>query len=279
MPVPHLSVMLTKHVFRFRYKLASVTKRSKTFNRIVRKVMFENDEMVVLPIDGTAKVRRVETDISISDPQDSTILPSEVVRTLINRSEAIFIMDFCLCRRSSGCKDYPVDYGCIFMGKGVHRIPNDFGHLATPEEAMAHIDRCEEAGLVHLIGRNKLDSIWLNTGDSRDLMTICNCCPCCCLWNMVRDISDELSGSLRRMEGTEISADQDKCIGCGNCADVCFTKALSIEDGKCVIDQERCRCCGRCVRECGNGAIAISFDEETISSEVERIGSLVNTSK
>jgi len=222
MPIPHLSVMV-KHVFWLRYKLAGLTKRSKTFNRIVGKTMFEGDDMIVLPRDEAAKTKRIKPDITVDTAGESTVLPSDVVKSLIKGSDNIFIMNFCLCRRSSGCKDYPVDYGCIFMGKGVHRIPKDFGHIATPDEALEHIDRCRDAGLIHLVGRNKIDSIWLNTEDKKDLMTICNCCPCCCLWNMVRDISDELSASLRRMEGVMVSVIEDRCTGCGKCIDDCFT--------------------------------------------------------
>ena len=62
------------------------------------------------------------------------------VKDIIDRSSDIFIMDFCLCRRSNDCSDYPKEKGCVFLGKGVHRIPEDFGHLASGEEAKAYID-------------------------------------------------------------------------------------------------------------------------------------------
>ena len=106
-------------------------------------------------------------------------------------------------------------------------------------------------------------------------MTICNCCPCCCLWNMVRDISDDISSTYRKMDGVEVSVDTGKCIGCGSCADICFTKAIRIVDGKCTID-DRCRGCGRCVDVCPIDAIAVSFDKAAIRPEIERISGLVN---
>lgn len=276
--VPRISVRLMKYVFNTRYRLAAFTRKSKTFNKVVRKTLFDGDDMIVIPKDKVV-TRTIETNIEISDPGDSTVLPSDVVKTLISRADDIFIMNFCLCRRSNKCEDFPVDHGCVFMGKGVHRIPPEFGHLATPEEAIRYIDECSDLGLVHIIGRNKLDSIWLSTGKKNDLMTICNCCPCCCLWNMTRSISDDLGSVFKRMDGVTVSLDQGKCVGCGSCSEICFTKAVEIHDGVFSIDQAKCRGCGRCAEECPSDAITITYDEGAIDGIVDRIGSLVNLSE
>jgi ferredoxin len=157
----------------------------------------------------------------------------------------------------------------------VHKIPEKYGHLATREEAKAYIDDCGRDGLVHIIGRNKLDSIWLGTGSKNDLMTICNCCPCCCLWNMTRNISDEIGGTFRRMDGVAVTMDTSKCIQCGSCSEICFTKAVGFRDGVPEIDQKLCRGCGRCVEVCPTDAISITYDEGAIDDIVDRIGSLV----
>ena len=276
--VPHISVKAVKYLFGTRYRLASFTRRSKIFNKIVRKTLFDGDEMVVIPKDDVVR-KVVNTNIEIDSPGDSTVLPSDVVKSLISRADDIFIMDFCLCRKSNGCEDYPIDRGCVFLGKGVQKIPSKFGHQATPEEAIRYIDECSDLGLVHIIGRNKLDSIWLGTGKKSDLMTICNCCPCCCLWNLTRNVSDEIGGVFRRMDGVSVSLDQSKCIGCGSCSEICFCKAVKMEDGKFAISQDTCRGCGRCVEQCPSGAISITYDEGAIDGVIERIGSLVALSE
>ena len=276
--IPHLSVWSLKYVFNTRYWLARQTRRSKTFNRVIKKTLFDGDDMIVLPKDGVVK-KTVPVDIEIEDPGDSTVLPSEVVKRVISSADDIFIMDFCLCRKSNGCTDYPVDHGCVFLGKGVHKIPSEFGHLATAEEANTYIDECTDLGLVHIIGRNKLDSIWLSTGNKKDLMTICNCCPCCCLWNVTRNISDDIGDVFKRMEGVNVTLDSEKCVKCGTCSEVCFCKAVRIEDGSFSIDQKHCRGCGRCVEGCPTGAIALSYDDSAIDDIVGRIGSLVDLSE
>ena len=260
--------------FNTRYRLARMTRKHKHFGNLVRKWFFDGDEMIVLPKDDVVSI---DTDIEIEDAGDRTILSSDIVKELIDRADDIFIMDFCLCRKSNNCKDYPLDRGCIFLGKGTKKIPEKFGHVATKDEAKEYIDECGKLGLVHIIGRNKLDSMWLHTGDKKDLMTICNCCPCCCLWNMVRDISDDISATYRKMEGVEVSVDKDKCIGCGSCTEICFTKAITIVDGKCTLD-DRCRGCGRCVDACPNDALTISFDRDIVAPEISRLEELVNLS-
>ena len=130
--------------------------------------------------------------------------------------------------------------------------------------------------MVHIIGRNKLDSIWLDTGDKKDLMTICNCCPCCCLWNMARNISDDIGSTFKRMDGVTVSVDTEECIGCGLCREICFIRAITIDDGKCSLNHDMCRGCGRCVEICPRDAIRLDFDESVITGEIERISDLVN---
>ncbi len=276
--IPRLTKRTMRFFFHSRYRLARWTRKSKLFGRFVEKVAFDKDDMIVIPKDDVAKSRRISVDIDIPDAGDRTVLPSDAVKSVLRKMDGIFIMNFCLCRKSNNCKDYPIDRGCVFLGKGTKKIPEKFGHVATKEEAKAYIDECTELGFVHIIGRNKLDSMWLHTGDKKDLMSICNCCPCCCLWNMVRDISDDISSTYRRMDGVEVSVDAERCIGCGKCEKICFTKAISIIDGKSVLD-DKCRGCGRCVEICPQDAISISFDDTKVESEIERIEKLVNLSE
>lgn len=273
--VPRLTVRTMGLFFNSRYRLARWTRKSKFFNRIVTKWFFDEDEMVVLPKDSVAKTRKVEMNLDIEEAGERTVLPSDVVKSVIRRlQDKIFIMDFCLCRKSNKCEDYPIDRGCIFLGNGTDRIPPEMGHHATIEETEAYLDECASKGLVHIVGRNKLDRIWLSTGSKNRLVTICNCCPCCCLWNVTRDISDEIGSSFKRMDGVDVVTDSDRCLGCGLCRDICFTRAITIEDGKSSINQKLCRGCGRCADICPAEAITLTYDETKVESESARIAAL-----
>lgn len=44
--------------------------------------------------------------------------------------------------------------------------------------------------------------------------------------------------------------DQDKCLGCGACADVCPTECIVEKDGKYVINADECVDCGACEGAC-----------------------------
>lgn len=273
--IPRISVFLVNHVFNMRYRLASMTRKHPRMGKVVKRIAFEGDEMTVLPKDSSVS-RKVDVNIEIEGAGDRNVLPSDLVKAVIRRSDKIFIMNFCLCRKSNKCEDYPIDTGCIFIGKGTARIPPEYGHFATPDEACAYIDKCDELGLVHIIGRNKLDSIWLHTGNHHDLMTICNCCPCCCLWNMIRDIDAGISQTYKRMDGVKVSIDPAKCVGCGFCVETCFVKAISIDAGKAVLNWDKCRGCGRCTEGCLADAISISYDPGVLDREADRIMALVN---
>ena len=104
--VPRISVRVLKYFFNGRYRLAAMTKRSNTFSRVVEKMLFDGDDMIVVPKDSVVK-RNVDINIDIEDAGESTVLPSDVVKRLIFEADDIFIMDFCLCRRSNKCDDYP----------------------------------------------------------------------------------------------------------------------------------------------------------------------------
>jgi ferredoxin len=53
-----------------------------------------------------------------------------------------------------------------------------------------------------------------------------------------------------------INIDKNKCIGCGDCVDVCPVEALSIENEKAVVNDE-CIDCGACVNTCPEEAISL----------------------
>ncbi|MDI3484618.1 MAG: hypothetical protein PWQ74_1205 [Methanobacteriaceae archaeon] len=265
-----ISIRIIKLTFKERFKLARLARRSKIFRKIVHKLFFEGDDIQVLPRDETIKL-----DVKI-DPPNNSILPSQVLKEIISKSRYIFKMDFCICRVSSNCKDYPHELGCLFLGKGANRISKKVGKLISKDEAIKHIEECEKAGLVHIIGRNKIDTVWLNTGPKEELLSICNCCPCCCLWKMIPELPRELAKSITPMSGVRLEFIKENCIGCGDCLKKCFIKAIKIKNGKAQIDNRLCRCCGRCATECENDAIRVLADPDAVEQAIGRVKPLVD---
>ncbi|MFH1179694.1 MAG: 4Fe-4S binding protein [Candidatus Bathyarchaeota archaeon] len=235
---------------------------------VIDWMFFDNDDMVYLPKDN------VVIEVNQEIPFTNTVLPSQIVHRFIDEAKTHFLMNFCICRDSNKCQDYPIELGCLFMGEAATKIDPRLGRLVSPDEAHMHIIKAGEAGLVHLIGRNKLDAVWLDTGPDEKLMTVCNCCPCCCLWKMLPDLGSHISGKITRMEGVEVTVTYG-CVGCGTCVDVCFIDAIKLIDGKAVISGE-CRGCGRCVEACPQKAITITIDPQSIGKTIDRIESSVD---
>ena len=235
---------------------------------------------MVLPRDESVRYRDIEINEEALGLRE-TVLPSDVLKVMIRKSHNHVIMHKCICRGSNDCQDFPHDLGCIFMGKGAANIPASVGRQVSMEEALQHVERCQEAGLVHIIGRNKIDSVWLNTGPKEELLTVCNCCPCCCLWKVLPDLPEHMSGRMTAMPGVSVVVEPTVCVGCGACVDskCCFVDALTVVDGSVRIDEGRCRGCGRCVDVCEHGAFKITFSPESVQAAVDRVEPLVDVTQ
>ena len=54
--------------------------------------------------------------------------------------------------------------------------------------------------------------------------------------------------------------DEDLCIACGTCEDVCQFDAVSLSYGHSIIDQDTCMGCGVCVAHCTEEALSLRHD-------------------
>jgi ferredoxin len=254
--------------FPARFLLARLT-RWPVLGNMLEKLLFAGDDLVFVPSDRVIKIDRPV------DLPDQVMLPSILVERFINEANYHWIMDTCICRQASHCADYPVGLGCLFLGKAVLGINPALGRQVSAEEALAHARKCREAGLVHLIGRNKLDAVWLGVGPGNKLLTICNCCPCCCLWKILPVVSGDIGSRVNKMPGVSVKV-TDGCSGCGICAEgVCFINAISMVNDIAVIGNG-CRGCGRCASACPVDAIIVEYDALAVERAAVNIGSLVD---
>jgi ferredoxin len=122
-------------------------------------------------------------------------------------------------------------------------IPENGLEVLDGEKATEFLDQMSKEGYVH--------SIW--AGPLPAIVALCSCSiPSC--------------GALRLRTDFDIKAcwkgenvaivNEDKCIGCENCADRCQFGALRYED-KPIIDPELCYGCGNCAEVCENKAIEL----------------------
>ena len=263
-----ISRFILKYIFNLRFRIADFTKKSKRYRQFIDKFLFEDDEIIIIP--NTISVnKKIES-------EGSQFLPTDVIKQVIRRCDDIVIMDSCLCRMSNNCSDYPQDIGCIFLGPTSKKIPTDICHKATVEEALKQVDRADEAGLSHLIGRNKIDSVWMNVHPREGLLTICHCCPCCCLWKVYPNLDESISNKLEKLDGVKVKLNENNCKLCKNCLDeVCMFQAIDLINDKISINQDICKGCGLCANACKFNAITVDYTENTIDSIVNRLEDLI----
>lgn len=273
-----ISVPVVKRIFHLRFKVAGLTRKSRAINKIIKKMLFEHDGTYFIPNDKSVtnlSSENIEMNFKAETP-DKIVMPTDIIKSFIMESDDIVIMNKCLCRYSTDCEDYPIDLGCMFLGKTTRKISRKFCHEATKEEALEHIDKCDEAGLMHIVGRNKMDSTWMGVGPGEELLTVCNCCPCCCLWRVYPNLSDTIQNDFYKLPGVNLKCDSEACIGCAKCVDVCYADAISVESGKAIINDNVCIGCGNCSYHCPVNAIELEYDNKDSYKVFDKLHSLVN---
>lgn len=258
-------VLILKLAYQFQLLVARVT-RVPILGKIIYQMIFKDDKLLYVPSDKTIQINQTIN-------AESVVLPSQVVKHFIEKASYHWIMDFCICRKSGNCQSYPIEWGCIFLGEAATEIDPRLGHRVTKEEALEYAQRCSDAGLIQLIGRHKIDELWLNVHPGDKLLTICNCCPCCCGWTMLPNFSFDVRSKVTKMPGVTVTV-TDACTGCGTCQEACFAHAIEIGE-KAVITDE-CVGCGRCINVCPQNAIEITVDDESIKKSIYHISEAVD---
>lgn len=58
--------------------------------------------------------------------------------------------------------------------------------------------------------------------------------------------------------GYSVTVDVDKCIGCGECVDVCPVEVYELQNGKAVVvNEEECLGCESCIEVCEQAALTV----------------------
>ncbi len=236
------------------------------------KTFLEGDDMLVMPRNEV-----IHIDESVETPVEE-IMPTKVIEHFIKKACYISMIDTCLCRDGMQCKDYPIEPGCLYLGEAAKGVHPKIGKEVSVEEALAHVKRSQELGLVSMMGRSKLDCVTHSIGPGNKLMAICNCCPCCCIARAIAYTPPLLGDKFNIIPGMKISITDD-CTGCGTCSEDgrCIFHAISLKNGHSEIDYEKCRGCSRCISACPNNAIEVVIeDDDYIQNTIERLSKAVD---
>jgi ferredoxin len=210
--------------------------------------------------------------------EEGSVLPYQMLEEFIDRASNLFVIDSCVCRTAFKCRNHPADIGCIFMGDAAGDITTEIGRRVTSEEALEHICRARDHGLLPCVIHSSFDAALVGI-DYRKMLTACFCCNCCCVFRTdMRGGPVAYRDRIIRLSGLRMET-LGNCSSCGKCAQTCFLGAIEV-GGEGPDFAGFCKGCGRCADVCPNGNIRISLDPgmETRAILLERIGARTNIS-
>ncbi|MBI4320917.1 MAG: 4Fe-4S binding protein [Chloroflexi bacterium] len=197
---------------------------------------------------ATKPYRYVPTTEAI-DPQWQNVYPSETIEKVILKASRLAVAH-CPCRvrykmvKGEGC-GHSTEV-CLKLNDLAELVVNaGLAREISHDEALAIIKKADDEGLVHFTD---------NTAEG--INHICNCCGDAC-WNVRpirrRQIPRDVIMATYFLRET----DEDECIACENCVEICPVAAVKIVDDVARVDPNWCIGCGVCVPRCSNGAIKL----------------------
>jgi len=240
---------------------------------LTRMPVIKSITMKVLDVDSM-NLRYIPVYEDIELPSGAAA-PISVVEHFIENASHHVILNRCPCRSENGCTEYDRSFGCTFLGEDARGVDPEVGRHVTKQEALDHLHQATESGLISMVGKFRADAIMLGVKDRARLISICHCCPCCCLIGNLPGGARELMEHFVRLEGVKIEVTED-CDGCGLCVDTCLFKQIKVCGGAAFIAEE-CRGCGRCAMVCPRNAVRVTVDNPSYIEEcIARISSKVD---
>ena len=157
----------------------------------------------------------------------STSVPIEHIEHWLDKYDGKYAASTCSCRASrrvmgEGCADDPADW-CIAVGDMAdYVVETDRGHYVTRDEVYDILRQAEDNGFVHQI---------TNIDGEDKIHGICNCCVCSCYALRTSQLfnTPNMSASAYRAH-----IDPEKCVTCGQCAEVCPAGAAKLGQKLCT---------------------------------------------
>jgi len=187
--------------------------------------------------------------LSVDVPMQG-VLPHEEMGPIVDAATKIALAH-CPCRMSAtilGRTDchHSIEVCIKYDEMAEFVISRGLAREISKDEARHIFEACEKEGLVHMVDNTK-----------GGIKHTCNCCGHYC-WNVGiirrRKIPRDTLMAVYFIRQTN---DQE-CIGCGACEEICPVDAVKLKDEKAVVDLDWCIGCGVCAVSCPTGAISLN---------------------
>ncbi|MBI5249142.1 MAG: 4Fe-4S binding protein [Desulfomonile tiedjei] len=200
----------------------------------------------------TKGLRTIPIAATIKDTRQ--VMPYEDVLQFVDKQSS-FAVTTCACRHrknvdpdSISCKHE--SRNCLHFGSlAEYIVQNEMGTKILREQTLEILEAAADAGLIHGIS---------NT--TSDMDTICNCCPCCCVFlEPLKVVPSSTRGHQPSNYILEIN--RDTCQACGLCAERCPMDAIKLVEEVLAFDPEKCLGCGVCAHKCPTGSLSLKRRE------------------
>jgi Pyruvate/2-oxoacid:ferredoxin oxidoreductase delta subunit len=183
------------------------------------------------------------------EPESHAVFPFEMMEEVIKKARVIALVH-CPCRATvhlMGKKrcDHPLENCMKYDELAEYLIEKGIGKEITKEKALDIIKRSEEAGLVHLVDNAR-----------EGIKHTCNCCGCCC-WSVGTIRRKRIPRDVLMATYFLRETDKERCIGCGQCMEICPVNVIKMEGDFPVVDKEWCIGCGVCAVPCPSSAVKL----------------------
>jgi len=235
-------------IFEFQFMRGTSTERDKKLARLIhtyKAAVNENrgPQKISFPPNRVITVDRVVK-------AGNKIHTYDQVKSYIEKYDPLAVST-CFCRHEAKLIDEDDDCGkpndvCMQFGMGAQFvIDRKMGRKIDKEEAMAILEKTEEAGLVHAaMNRQEIDFL-------------CNCCSCHCM--ILKTALAQPRPGIALNSGFRPDWDADACTACETCIDRCPTDALTLGAEEVPeVNLDRCIGCGVCATGCPSEAIELA---------------------
>jgi Pyruvate/2-oxoacid:ferredoxin oxidoreductase delta subunit len=224
-----------------------LTRRSKASEEEARRGLADGYHGKVVPTAAAEQLVTLDRPIELRGLEQ--IIPYAKASDIVMRDPDHIVALECPCRsvREDPCR--PLDV-CLIVGEPFATFVSEHhpnrSRKISQDEAVGILRAERDRGHVHhaffkdaMLGR---------------FYAICNCCSCCCGAMEAHRAGTPMLAS----SGYVASVDEEACIACGACEQICPFDAISVADGIACVDREACMGCGVCAAACRQDAMALS---------------------
>jgi NAD-dependent dihydropyrimidine dehydrogenase PreA subunit len=197
-----------------------------------------------------AKTQQMRTiPVSRSVTPDLHVEPYNDIRAYVRNFKSDISVANCVCRQATdvtggACRHSDMRETCLQFGSAARWcIEKGVGRAITKEEALAILDRAEEAGFI------------LQPQNAQAPRFLCCCCVDCCHALKVMNMHPRPAELFT--SNYHVTVDPSLCTGCALCVERCGMKALNMVQETTAVNLDRCIGCGVCTIACPTEALRL----------------------